>query len=229
MRICLYTETALPRIGGQEFVVNALARQFTALGHEAVVFAPRPTCPWRAHHRALPYPVFRHPRFFSMRHWVDWYRWWLLRLHRRRRFDVLHCHGLYPTGYLASLCRDQLGIPIVLTSHGGNVYEGCRRLAEPLLCRRHVMAVEGADALVSISRFTRSGYAQLCPHARRIVDLPNGVDCQTFAAPRPGPPACLPRSVRTVMSFSSGGWNARRASTSFCTPWRRFRLAAACR
>ena len=36
MRICLYTETALPKIGGQEMVVDALARQFLALGHHVV-------------------------------------------------------------------------------------------------------------------------------------------------------------------------------------------------
>ncbi len=41
MRICLYTNTALPKFGGQEIVVDALARQFLALGHEPVVLAPR--------------------------------------------------------------------------------------------------------------------------------------------------------------------------------------------
>ena len=40
MRICLYTNTALPKIGGQEFVVDALGRQFLALGHRAG--GPRP-------------------------------------------------------------------------------------------------------------------------------------------------------------------------------------------
>ena len=34
MRICLYTETALPMVGGQELVIDALARQFLARGHE---------------------------------------------------------------------------------------------------------------------------------------------------------------------------------------------------
>ena len=32
MRICLYTDTAKPKLGGQEFVVDALARQFRKLG-----------------------------------------------------------------------------------------------------------------------------------------------------------------------------------------------------
>ena len=41
MRICLYTETALPTIGGQELAVDALARQFRAYGHEVVVLTLR--------------------------------------------------------------------------------------------------------------------------------------------------------------------------------------------
>ena len=187
MRICLYTSTALPTIGGQELAVDALAREFVALGHGVVVLAPRPSRPWRLGDAERPYPIVRHPRFYSMRRGVDWYRRWLLRLCRRESFDVLHAHGLYPPGYLAARCRDVLRMPIVLTSHGEDVYEGSRRLLDPLLGPRHLAALEGADALVSISRFTREGYQRLCPNARRIVDLPNGVDCDAFSAPTSRP------------------------------------------
>src|SRR5687768_18099940 len=37
MRVCLFASTALPRLGGQELVVDHLARQFQAVGHEPVV------------------------------------------------------------------------------------------------------------------------------------------------------------------------------------------------
>ena len=47
MRICLYTSTALPKIGGQEMAVDALARQYQAQGHEVVVLAPHPRLPLR--------------------------------------------------------------------------------------------------------------------------------------------------------------------------------------
>ncbi len=40
MRLCLYTETALPTIGGQELVVDALAKEYTNQSHEVVVLAP---------------------------------------------------------------------------------------------------------------------------------------------------------------------------------------------
>src|SRR5260370_33318539 len=121
MRIGLYSETALPKMGGQEFVVDALARQFTSLGHEVVVLASPPRPPWRINDAALPYHVERHPRFIATRRFVNWYSFWLLRCHRRFRFDVLHCHGVYPPGFLASLCRDAMGVPMVITSHGGDI------------------------------------------------------------------------------------------------------------
>ena len=118
-----------------------------------------------------------------MRRLVQWYRWWLLRLCRREKIDVVHCHGLYPTGYLAGRYRDRLGRPLVLTSHGEDVYAQHPRLMDPELRPRHREAVRNADVLVAISRFTHEGYQQLCPEARHIVDIPNGVDVDTFAVP----------------------------------------------
>lgn len=119
-----------------------------------------------------------------MRRLVEWYRWWLLGLCRREKIDVVHCHGLYPTGYLAGRYRDRLALPLVLTSHGEDVYARYHRLIDPCLRQRHVAAVRGADVLVAVSRFTHEGYEQLCPETPlRIVDIPNGVDASAFAAP----------------------------------------------
>jgi L-malate glycosyltransferase len=194
MRICLYTETALPKVGGQEMVVDALARQFQKLGHEACVLAPNPRR-LRTSDASFPYPIYRHPRFFSTRFLVSWYRWWLVRLQRRFRFDVLHCHGVYPPGYLAALCRDRLNVPVVITSHGGDIRQGNLRLGKPAVQRRYLQALRDADVLVSISRFTHDNFRRLYPEAR-IVSIPNGVDPEPFtvAVPRP---ANLDPSIRS--------------------------------
>jgi glycosyltransferase involved in cell wall biosynthesis len=192
MRICLYTETALPKMGGQELVVDALARQYQKLGQDVVVLAPYPrrlrTCD-----APFPYPIYRHPRFFSTRLLVSWYRWWLLRLRRRFPFDVLHCHGVYPPGYLAALCRHRLGVPTIITSHGGDIREGNVRLAKPVLHRRYLQALKNADALVSISRFTTDNFRRLFPEAPRIVTIPNGVDPEPFSKPALRPENLDPR------------------------------------
>jgi glycosyltransferase involved in cell wall biosynthesis len=187
MRICLYTDTALPKMGGQEIVVDALARQFLALGHQPIVFAPRPRklSIWG---EAYPYEVVRHPRFFSTHYVVGWYRRYLRQLYERQPFDVLHCHGIYPPAYLASLLRDDLPAPIVITSHGGDVYEQNVRLQKPIIVERCVQGLRSADALVAISRFTHEGFARLCPDAEhRIVDIPNGVHVAALEDPAPKP------------------------------------------
>ena len=177
MRICLYTESALPMLGGQEHVVDSLARQFTQLGHPTVMLAPSPRSPLNASGDAkLPYPVVRHPRFVSTRYFVPWYRRWLMQVHRRFRFDVLHCHSVHPTGYLAAVCREQLNVPVVITSHGGDVEPDNPRLRKPGVLQRHVEALASADALIAISRFTTEGYLRLYPQAKNIVEIPNGVD-----------------------------------------------------
>jgi glycosyltransferase involved in cell wall biosynthesis len=182
MRICLYTGSALPKLGGQEAVVDALAQQFLRLGHEPVVLAPRPRLPLWPRDFELPYPVVRHPRFFSTKHFVSWYCGYLLRAARRFRFDVIHCHDVYPTGYVASLCRAKLGIPLVITSHGGDVRAGNARLAKAGMRPRFERAIQSADALVSIGQFTRDGFVQLGAEHSKIHTIPNGVDLSPFAA-----------------------------------------------
>ena len=187
MRICLYTATALPKLGGQEAVVDSLARHFTAVGHEAVVLAPRPRRPLRACDTSLPYPVLRHPRFYSTRDFVGWYRLFLSSAHSRRRFDIVHCHDIYPTGYLAAIIKSKLGVPLVITSHGGDVRERNPRLEKRGIPQRCLVALRAADALIAIGPFTEQGFRRMYPEARRIVTIPNGIDLAPYrsAASRP--------------------------------------------
>lgn len=193
MRICLYTCTAFPKLGGQEAVVDALARHFLRLGHEPLVLAPRPKAPLRLDDRSLPYPVHRHPRFVSTRHFVSWYRRFLLRAHARRHFDVIHCHDVYPSGYVAALCKPSIAAPLVITSHGGDVREGNVRITKPGVRERHILAVRAADALVSIAPFTEEGFRRLYPDAPRIVTIPNGIDLEPFERPAQRPTSLGPR------------------------------------
>lgn len=191
MRICLYTETALPKMGGQELVVDALARQYLALGHEPTVLAPYPRKLSVADH-LLPYRVERHPRFYSTHLFVAWYRRYLLKLHQRLGFDIVHCHGIYPSMYLASLVKNQLGVPVVVTSHGGDVYSENVKLKKKVIETRCIESLQTADALIAISRFTRDGFTRICPESsHRIIDIPNGVNLGDFET-NSTPPAGVP-------------------------------------
>ena len=192
MRICLYTATALPKLGGQEAVVDSLARHFQKLGHDPVVLAPQPRRPLRAHDSEFPYPVVRHPRFVSTRDFVSWYRVFLKRLHARRHFDIIHCHDVYPTGYLAGLCKPKLHIPLVITSHGGDVRENNPRLERGPIPQRLRAALHAADVLVSIAPFTERNFKRLYPDAPHIVTIPNGIDLAPYQSHAPRPAALDP-------------------------------------
>ena len=187
MTICLYTSTALPKLGGQEAVVDALARQFTRLGHRAVVLAPWPRLPLWPKDQELPYPVSRHPRFYSTKYFVSFYRGFLAALHRREKFDVVHCHDVYPTAFVASLLKSKLQVPVVITSHGGDVKAGNIRISKPGMRPRYVEAIRSATALVSIGHFTEEGFLALVPEPPPITTIPNGIDLEPYRQPAPRP------------------------------------------
>ena len=195
MKICFYTSTALPKRGGQEAVVDALARTLSEIGHEVIVLAPQPRRPLIARDNLLPYNVVRHPRFYSTHRFVGWYRGFLLRLYRREHFDLLHCHGNYPPGYIAALCRDRMAVPIVVTNHEGGLGEQNVRLSKPRIRSRYVEALTRADALVALSQSVETEYRRLCPAPRSIVRIPNGVDIEQWSA-RQSRPTVLDDSVR---------------------------------
>ena len=168
-------------------VVDALARQFVALGHEVFVLAPPPRSPQRADDSALPYPVIRQFRFLSTRRFLDGYAWYLGKLCRKYHFDVLHCHSVYPTGYVAARSAALDRTPLVITSHSGDISPESRLLRKPGLPDRFLQALRRADSLVAINEPIQSRYRELCPRCAKIVRIPNGVDGQDFARPAARP------------------------------------------
>ncbi len=194
MRICLYTNTAFPDMGGQEMVVDELARQYQLAGHSVVVFCPDvPQA--TGYDRTLPYPVVRHQRFFSTRWLVSWYAYALKKLHQHHQFDVIHCHNVYPSAYLALKVRQQGGPPVAVTSHGGDVREDNPRFTKRGLRERHRQVVTQADALISIGPFTTEGFLRLGASSDRIHQITNGVHVREFAE-RVNRPQSLPTALQ---------------------------------
>jgi glycogen(starch) synthase len=195
MRICLYTNTAFPDMGGQETVVDELARQYQSAGHSVIVFCPDgPQA--TAYDRTLPYPVVRHQRFVSTRWLMSWYAFALKKLHQRHQFDVIHCHNVYPSAYLALLVRQQGGPPVAVTSHGGDVRQDNPRFTKPGLRERHQWVVKQADALISIGPFTTEGFERLGATPDRIHHITNGVHVRGYAE-QVTRPSNIPASLQT--------------------------------
>ena len=197
MRICLYTESALPLVGGQELVVDQLAREFLNLGHEVVVLAARHRGRAIIRDHELPYKVVRHPRFISTHRFLSWYKRYLEKLWRKFPFDVLHCHSVQPTGYVAACWPNSNRVRTVITSHCGDICPDSRILAKPGSIDRCRTALKRAHAAVAISEFAEQCLRGIYPELATVERIANGVPCAQFAS-------TLLRTTRSVGNLAAG-------------------------
>lgn len=193
LRIALLTSSYLPVVGGLEWKVHYLASEYTAMGHDVEIFAPRPAFGYRK--AVVPAPMgFRVHRFgypargagrlgitrLLMRRAV-------LRSHRRRPFDVFHCHPVgLPSQVGVEVARGTDAI-VVATTTGGDVTHQTERGVAPKLPSRALQqaraGAEGVDAIVAVSRAMRRAVQDLDVKVA-VVDIPNGVAWQDFQGGR---------------------------------------------
>jgi 1,2-diacylglycerol 3-alpha-glucosyltransferase len=189
MNIALVTQSFLPYVGGVEWKVHYLATEYVACGHSVTVF----TCKPKGAYRDMPlsvttsYPIIRCCYEFPGNSLMGIDRLQYLRAilkhHRQRPFDVLHCHPLgYSTLYGVDV-KKKTGIPVVATTCGADVQiipelnYGDR--LNPRYDRIVRKTLQSIDVVGSISRSVREELASMRP-AAEIVDIPNGVDWADF-------------------------------------------------
>jgi len=101
-----------------------------------------------------------------------------LRLARTTRPDVIHAHWFVPQGIVAVLVGRILGIPVVLTAHGGDVYGLRGRLLDAV---RKAVASR-CEAVTVVSRDMAANLPKVTSRrGERPKVMPMGVDTQRFA------------------------------------------------
>ncbi|MEO1236569.1 MAG: glycosyltransferase family 4 protein [Planctomycetota bacterium] len=185
MRVCLFTPTFLPALGGAERMADTLARGLTGRGHEVVVLAPQPE-PDAGAMPDVPYRVERYRRWPAQHLWPERLARPLKRLHRGWPFDVVLAFYSYPTGYAATRARRSLGVPVVVTPRGGDLYPNFHALRKPRVPAVIAAGYRDADRVVSISGWLTERIQQVTgrtPGELPPIDaVPNGVDLAAFDA-----------------------------------------------
>ena len=104
------------------------------------------------------------------------------RLVRRRRYDFLHAHFIFPDGLIVWLVQRATGVPYVITAHGSDVpghnphrFVTAHRLLAPVWNA----VVRDAAQLVCPSDRLRSLISASSPEARTTV-IPNGINVADF-------------------------------------------------
>ncbi len=180
MRICHFTSTFLPRVGGVEMVVSNLARCQIELGHEALVLTPK--IRGIDNSVSLPYPVIHYSRPSSKRYLTRQVLVRLLYEHFRHPFDVLHCHSAYPHGYVSATFSRMTGVPVVITPHGPtDIMRKERIRSHPKLEQRLRKGLQEAAGITAISRNIFEEIVSVGGFTEEKVHIvPNGVNLSDF-------------------------------------------------
>ena len=178
LSICLFSDVALPSIGGAQTVLDALAQRLHALGHSPVVLAPSPRQQWSD--AALSYHVVRHRRLISKRFAVRLLLLKLIRLHAIHRFDLIHCHAAYPQAYVAMYFSRLFKIPYIVRPHGSDILPGDLICCNPRLERRVCQALRHADAVIAQGQSMREAILRFGVDDLKIAVIHNGVDLNMF-------------------------------------------------
>jgi glycosyltransferase involved in cell wall biosynthesis len=95
----------------------------------------------------------------------------ILRRLARGRYDLLHSHWLLPQGLLGVLTARPLGVPHVVTVHGGDVF----RLRAPWLAALKRVTLRRAGAVTVNSTATWEAVRELAPELGQVHQIPMGV------------------------------------------------------
>jgi len=135
LNICMITESFFPSVGGQETIIADLAEELVKRNHKVCVFAPKIAgtsfsylqANYHVHYLpCLPVGIFTrfsvYPRF-SVFHWVFKFILWpfyLMYYIYKEHYHIIHAHSVTPAATVG-LVGKLLSIPIIVTSHGGDL------------------------------------------------------------------------------------------------------------
>lgn len=178
MNICFYTDTFFPWVGGAEMVLDNLARELTGLGHSIVVLAPRAH---DANDEQYPYEVVRYRKPFSKRIGLRLMVPKLVMLHRKHRFDIIHCHSSYPPAYVALAFRQICKVSVVVRPHGRDVLPGARNRNHPRVSKRLFRTLQNVDGIIAQGSFLKQTILDFGVREDHIHIIHNGVRLSEFA------------------------------------------------
>lgn len=182
MKICVTSHTFLPTIGGAELAMHHLSRALTQMGEEVVVFAPGNNLVRKF---ITDYKIKFYPLIPKGKKYFQGYIFAanLYFLQKRYKFDLIHVHKA-EMGYYATKIRKLLKVPIIITTHGGDIQSypeiNYGERLNPVLNKRIEYSIKNADLLTAISCSTRKHYLDIGVMQSKIVDIPNGVDINRF-------------------------------------------------
>ncbi len=176
MRICLFTPTFLPSLGGAELAGDRILRGLQSRGHDVQVL-----CQDHGEPKDLPYPVTRYRRPPAQHLWPEVLSRHVTHLYKRQPFDVMLAFYGYPTGFAAARVKDKLGFKLVVSARGADLYPNFHALKKPRVKATIAAGYRGADRIISLSDWLDERLREVAgPDLPPIDRVLNGIDLDAF-------------------------------------------------
>jgi glycosyltransferase involved in cell wall biosynthesis len=165
-----------------EEVIHNLSISMLKEGCEPYVFAPYVR--GKDNRLDVPYKVLRYSRPSSKRFGLRQLLIPLLWYHFKYRFDILHCHGVYPPGYVGSSFHKITGVPLIITPHGGDIKENDKGIIiNSRITARIKKTFSSAQAVTAISSDIKARILKLGVNSDKVHLIPNGVFLNEYISP----------------------------------------------
>lgn len=91
--------------------------------------------------------------------------------------DIIHAHWIIPQGWITSLIKKGLGVPYVVTTHGGDIFG----LQGKILTAMKRFTLKNAKAITIVSNAIKKEILEKIDSNLKIQVIPMGVDSQLFS------------------------------------------------
>ena len=106
-------------------------------------------------------------------------------LHRKHRFDIIHCHSSYPPAYVALAFRKLFDVPVVVRPHGSDVLPGGRIRSNPRVEKKLKRTLARVDAVIAQGAFLKATVEELGVDPAKVHVIHNGVNLKEFSQGKP--------------------------------------------
>jgi glycogen synthase len=165
--------------GGLEEMIHNIA--VSQLSHDCKAYVFAPFVRGRDNEMDVPYKVLRYSRPSSRRFGLRQLLIPLLWHHLKYHFDVLHCHGVYPSGYVGASFSRITGVPFLITPHGGDLKtNGNGSIINERVTLRIRKTLSSVHAITAISSDIRKRILDLGGAPEKVHLIANGIFLNEF-------------------------------------------------
>ena len=188
MKILHITTSYLPTMAGAEFVVKNLYEKQRSSGHDVKLLVPFTFYRLSDKKNIYSMPPYLGKLAFKFPKIASYYSYiYLLLLRKKFKFDVVHCHFIFPTGLYVEKLLKKHKIKAIVTPHGVDIQKynldsnKINGINENIYIPKIQNISKSFNKIIALSNDMENCLINTYSiDKNKIIKIPNGVECENF-------------------------------------------------